>query len=556
MTRTILLSLTLLLAETAGAAPPEFRLPPPDKQPAGGGLHWVGPVQPLRTPVDGQWSWNLQGDRLWQARLRAPEAHALRLRFEDYSGAGELALHVEGREEPVAGPYRAGGPHGDGDFWSGVVIGEAVTIQYRAAGPQEPADALPFRLAAVGRVTAPLLAQSGKRAVPEARALAGCHLDVSCFPDLEDRKQPGVALLLGAAPEGLYSCTGFLINPTAPSEDRALMLTAGHCIADARQARDIALLWRYQTETCYGNPVWQEWRSQPEFTEGAELLVRGEDEYYDFALLGLDKRALLRVTGITQQGWDTRTLPLGADVLTVGHPDGDYKRVAFGTIVAHEWTGASEDSFQTVRWRLGTSEAGSSGSPILAVDRDGDPYVIGLLSGGTLEENLDTDTIWGPYCDPEFRMAFNRLGAFYERIRVYLENPDAATGSASPVLRRARVPLGMSGESVLVAQAEDGSWWLGDALVTSGATTVRASNGNTYTLVLDDGAWAAEYNIVEVTVRLGDSNFRITLTRSEDGRWWRGTTEATEGMTILTPASKRYRLSFVDGMWIATEVTG
>ena len=61
---------------------------------------------------------------------------------------------------------------------------------------------------------------------------------------------------------------------------------------------------------------------------------------------------------------------------------------------------------------------------------------------------------------------------------------------------------------------------------------------------------------LRVTVRLGTSNYRVTLTRAEDGTWWRGSREAKEGMTILTPAGTRYRLSFVNGAWVATEVTG
>ena len=68
--------------------------------------------------------------------------------------------------------------------------------------------------------------------------------------------------------------------------------------------------------------------------------------------------------------------------------------------------------------------------------------------------------------------------------------------------------------------------------------------------------WVGEYVPLRVTVRVGTSNYRVTLTRAEDGTWWCGTTEATEGMTILTPAGTHYRLSFVNGPRVATEVTG
>ena len=61
------------------------------------------------------------------------------------------------------------------------------------------------------------------------------------------------------------------------------------------------------------------------------------------------------------------------------------------------------------------------------------------------------------------------------------------------------VPLGSTGETVLLTQSEDGSWWLGGALVTSGETAVRTENGNVYTLVMTtDAAGAIRWTAVRV----------------------------------------------------------
>ncbi len=153
--------------------------------------------------------------------------------------------------------------------------GEAVTVEYRPADAVPAIEALPFRLAALARITAPLLEPPAKPSGPRPRALASCHLDVSCFPWLEDRESPAVALLLVTEPRGSYTCSGFLLARREPNDEEVLMLTAGHCVNTPEQARDLALLWRFQTETCYGDPDWEHWRSRSVFSYGAKLLERG-----------------------------------------------------------------------------------------------------------------------------------------------------------------------------------------------------------------------------------------------------------------------------------------
>ena len=561
-----MLKIPLLLALAASliAAPHEVRLPDPERVERPAGLLWVGTVQPVPEDLAGEWSWTADGHRVWRARLRASGAHALRLRFEGFSTRGEILLYAAGVDEPAAGPYTGGGPHRDGSFWSGFVPGEAVMVEFRPAEAVPAVDALPFRLDSLARITADeleFLAGPKKPSGPRPRAIAGCHLDASCFPDVVDRLVPATAMLVGTNSQGSYSCTGFFINTKYPQENGQhwLMLTAGHCVANEEEARDLALLWRYQTETCYGDPDWEHWGSRAVYTHGARLLVSNDNSDHDFGLLALEREAISAVTRVRLLGSWSRPPRTGREVYAIGHPGAGLKRVSVGTVVPHTWGNIRAAHFSTIRWRLGSAERGSSGSPVLEVI-DGEPYVIGVLVGSTLPENLDQDGPWGPYCDPDLRSVFNRLDAIYPHIESYLETPLSGTPT-TPRRVSVTVTLGTTGETVTLTQADDGTWRLGDAEAASGTTTVTTSNGNTYTLVLQaDGrggsTWIARYVPERVTVRLGTSNYRITLTRAEDGTWWRGATEASEGLTILTPAGTRYRLSFVNGAWVATEVTG
>ncbi|MDE0105484.1 MAG: hypothetical protein OXN89_24165 [Bryobacterales bacterium] len=114
------------------------------------------------------------------------------------------------------------------------------------------------------------------------------------------------------------------------------------------------------------------------------------------------------------------------------------------------------------------------------------------------------------------------------------------------------VALGLSGESVAIQRAEDGTFWLDAEQVVSG-TTVQSSDGRTYRLSMADGVWLASYVPSEQMVELGASGERVTLVLAEDGSWWLGTDQVVGGATITSSAGVNYTLSIdEEGMWSAS----
>ena len=420
---------------------------------------------------------------------------------------------------------------------------------------------LPFRLQSVAHIVDnrfPVPRDRSKGGDSRQRSLAGCHLDVSCYPDLQKRDQPSVAKLYITEEDQTYNCTGFLINPSYDSSSRLLFLTAGHCIETQENAKDASFLWNYQTEKCYGNPEWNQWTAPLVYTYGASLVVSKDDKDDDFALLVLRKADVTKKIGWTTEGWTTTTVNTDDQVNTVGHPDGNHKRAAFGQVVNYGWKNWSASGFKTIQWRLGTTEGGSSGSPVFKGTGE-DSRVVGILVGGNAS-SLEQDSPWGPACDASLRAAFNRFDHIYETIEPYLKRESALseTGSqdADPQWQQV-VALGLSGDTLTLTRATDGSWWLGNTLIVGGEV-VLANNGNEYTLELtEDGSWAVTYLAQEVSVSLGESGYAVILTRAEDGSYWRNFTEVLSGTTtVFTPDGKRYRLFWRSGRWIGEEVRG
>ena len=103
----------------------------------------------VKTTAEGAWQSTAAG-RVWRLRVTSPSARAMRVHFRDFAiGAGRLWLHSASGE--IVGPYSGSGQYGDGDFWSGIVFGDTLTIEYL---PDEAAatEAVPFHIVAISHI--------------------------------------------------------------------------------------------------------------------------------------------------------------------------------------------------------------------------------------------------------------------------------------------------------------------------------------------------------------------------------------------------------------------
>ena len=125
---------------------------------------------------------------------------------------------------------------------------------------------------------------------------------------------------------------------------------------------------------------------------------------------------------------------------------------------------------------------------------------------------------------------------------------DAGMWSATYVQYEAMVMLGISGTTIALVRAEDGTYWHGDALVENGSIAT-AVNGDTYTLMMMDGVWMASYNQDMQTFALGSSGSSVTLVQIEDKTWWDGDVEIVDGSTVTAENGNVYTVTMEDGAW-------
>ena len=120
----------------------------------------------------------------------------------------------------------------------------------------------------------------------------------------------------------------------------------------------------------------------------------------------------------------------------------------------------------------------------------------------------------------------------------------------SYVPKRVPVTLGISGQTVTVVKAENGTWSLNGAPFTSGEGV--AAGFGTYTLTLGSGdTWTAAFNEVPTTVTLGTSGDLVTVVMVEDGSYTLGGDPFASGGQVTAGNGNVYQLTLAEGAWSA-----
>ncbi len=110
------------------------------------------------------------------------------------------------------------------------------------------------------------------------------------------------------------------------------------------------------------------------------------------------------------------------------------------------------------------------------------------------------------------------------------------------------VSLGTSGTAVLIKQLEDGTYLVNDQPLADDRV-VTAANGHRYRLTLGPTGWSAAFATTPFPVSLGRLGGTRTVELREDGKYWVGNTEVTDGHIITGDNQKRYKLVFRSGVW-------
>ena len=316
------------------------------------------------TPADNG-LWEESGDgrmSVWRMRVTAAGAVSMSLGFERYAmpPGGRLLVYTPDYAE-VVGPFTDADNESHGQLWTPVLRGDEVVIE--VAVPVDRVEDLSLELGSVNR---------GYRDFGSSDKQSDCNVSIACS---EADGHRDVARSVGRIQIGGSGlCSGALLNNT--SEDgRPYLLTAAHCGIDGSNAATIVVYWNYEGPVC--GPLSGGSLSQSQ--TGAYF--RAGHRATDFTLLELDDPPA-PAHDVYWSGWD-RSAADPDRVAGVHHPRGSEKAISLRhrpTTTSGYGRRAPNDGshIRVSGWDSGTTEGGSSGSPLF----DRDKRIVGQLHGG------------------------------------------------------------------------------------------------------------------------------------------------------------------------------
>ena len=138
-----------------------------------------------RTTAEGAWQ-SIPAGRLWRLRITSLSARAMRVHFRDFAiGAGKLWLYsADGQALP---PYAGSGLYADGNFWSDIVFGDSLTIEY-LPDPAATEEAVPFQIVEISHIWNDAFGSDGEADVqPPVAASGGARTGWEAVKPLTDR---------------------------------------------------------------------------------------------------------------------------------------------------------------------------------------------------------------------------------------------------------------------------------------------------------------------------------------------------------------------------------
>ncbi len=339
--------------------------------------------------------WDIaNGMNIWRVAIRSRGAFSLNILFDRFILPTGASLFIYSPDHQILrGAFNANNEQSSGMLPIAPFPGDEIIVEYN-----EPVNVSNRGELHISKVNHGYKNAIGERPLGEAGT---CNLDVYCWDALVMSKEKQAVVQLVVS--GTDLCTGTLVNNTK-RDKTPYLITAGHCILNAKDAQQTVFTFNYESPYCGTNGSMNGYVDQ---TMTGSIL-RARSDSLDFALVELEMLPPPEYRPY-YAGWD-HSKNISTRTRSVHHPKGDVKKISLDNdppgIASYGTNGHLPNSFWLVKkWDVGTTEAGSSGG---ALFNDAN-FVIGSLTGGTATcENSINDYFSMMYYQWDFSSSVTR----------------------------------------------------------------------------------------------------------------------------------------------------
>ena len=333
---------------------------------------------------DGEWTElpNNRG-RIWQVAIWSPDAINLSINFNDFNLPEGAMMHLYNDDRTdISKTYTKDQNRENKKLGSWFVSGEIIWIEY-----YEPENTVNDAHLEIGSVihgyrmgNVRQMIENNNRGLNDS---GDCNYDVNCsigsdFESKKDLLKKAVALLnLGNG----HLCSSSLINTTL-GDKTPYLLTANHCLESSDPSFwSVRFNWMSPSPICGTED--ESLDIQTNFTMSGAL-IKANNALSDFALVELHNE-IPDSWDVAFAGWDN-TDEMPSMEVGIHHPNGDIMKICrddSGAVKENAngkevWLIGGVSVGTGDGWEIGTTESGSSGSPLF----NEDARIIGQLYAG------------------------------------------------------------------------------------------------------------------------------------------------------------------------------
>lgn len=349
-------------------------------------------IIPVNLSIDnaGEWFTLSNGQRIWQLTVKAPNAIATLLYYNEFyiPKNGKLFIYNQDKTQVLGAYTSITNPNGK-EFASEFVAGDVFTLEYVEPTNSNMNDKPRISLSGIGYGYNHL--QTSADNLKSFGTSAPCMVNINCTEgdNWQDEKK-GVARTIIAIGSSAYACSGTLLNNTA-NDYTPYFLTAHHCFYDKNNfyagtsgLNQMIFYFNYEHPNCENSNI----EPVSKTMVGAQMLV-------DTDIQGSSDGVLIKLNqniptdyNTYYNGWDiSNNAPQNG--VCIHHPGGDVKKISTYTQPATSSTWQSSDAVGALNahWKIlfaktengyGITQGGSSGSPLFNQAK----LVVGTLTGG------------------------------------------------------------------------------------------------------------------------------------------------------------------------------